>query len=191
MGIRGNNAIIEGFDDEKDDGLSIFLESCEKEPGCIKIHLNNRIDNYNSAFFQRAVGKVVEAGYRHLLFCCSGLSYVSSTGIGAFTFILKTLQTGGSNMALLGVQSRVYDIFELLGFTSFFSFFGREEEALSALRGTKAEAPKPNAFPLIFTCPKCSKKLKTSKPGKYSCSACKTKIVVGSNGNVRIWDGVS
>lgn len=191
MDFRGNNAIIDGFDDEKNDGLSIILESCEKESGCIKLFLNNRIDNYNSAYFQRAVEKVVEAGYRHLLFCCSGLSYVSSTGIGAFTFILKTLQMRGSNMALLGIQSRVYDIFELLGFTSFFSFFDREDEALSSLRGTKAEAPRQNAFPLIFACPKCSKRLKTSKPGKFSCSTCKTKIVVDSRGNVRTWDGVS
>ncbi len=122
MTYSGNNAIVPGFDDEKDDGLTIILERCGSDGERLTVHLHNRLDNYNAAFFQRAVEKIMLGGFKRLVFACSGLGYVSSTGIGAFTNILKDLHFMGGDMVLSRVQPRVYEVFELLGFTGFFTF---------------------------------------------------------------------
>lgn len=195
MSFSSNNEIIAGFDDEKDDTLRIILERCASDAKCIKVHLANRIDNYNTAYFQRAVDKIILAGFSQLMFCCSSLNYVSSTGIGAFTSILKDLRLRGGGMVLAHVHPRVYEIFELLGFTTFFTFSNDEDTAYADfLHSAAPSSPKTSGasvFPLAFRCPTCSIRLKTSKPGKFRCSACQTKIVVDGAGRVRAWREVS
>ena len=56
------------------------------------IILNGYIDTYNSVYFQKQIGKVVATGFVNLIFNCSNLNYVSSTGIGSFTSFLKLVK---------------------------------------------------------------------------------------------------
>ncbi|MGP1521648.1 MAG: anti-sigma F factor antagonist, partial [Treponema sp.] len=63
-----NNNIIPGFDDEKDESLTIKLQKIESLNNCIVIFLNGYIDTYNSSFFQKRVGKIIESGYVQLIF---------------------------------------------------------------------------------------------------------------------------
>ncbi len=188
MTYSGNNAIVPGFDDEKDDGLTIILERCGSDGERLTVHLHNRLDNYNAAFFQRAVEKIMLGGFKRLVFACSGLGYVSSTGIGAFTNILKDLHFMGGDMVLSRVQPRVYEVFELHGFTGFFTFVDEgsaaPKDAGRPLILSRSKAP---VFPLAFRCPRCSARLKTAKPGKFLCSTCRTRMIVNAQGRVRAW----
>ncbi|MGO8694388.1 MAG: STAS domain-containing protein [Rectinemataceae bacterium] len=194
MTYSGNNAIVPGFDDEKDDGLTIILERCGSDGERLTVHLHNRLDNYNAAFFQRAVEKIMLGGFKRLVFACSGLGYVSSTGIGAFTNILKDLHFMGGDMVLSRVQPRVYEVFELLGFTGFFTFVDEGSAAPKApprrrmrVDPSSSVARRPRVFPLAFRCPRCSARLKTAKPGKFLCSTCRTRMIVNAQGRVRAW----
>ncbi|MCF0242757.1 MAG: STAS domain-containing protein, partial [Treponema sp.] len=90
-----SNSLIPGFDDEKDDSLKISLDKNDNVPKGVFIYLNGYIDTYNSNFFQKKITKIVEAGYVNLIFNCSALNYVSSTGIGSFTFFLKLVKPKG------------------------------------------------------------------------------------------------
>ena len=90
--VANNNSIITGFDDEKDDSLKIMLEKADSIPNGIFVYLNGYIDTYNSNFFQKKITKIVESGFINLVFNCSSLNYVSSTGIGSFTAFLKMLK---------------------------------------------------------------------------------------------------
>ena len=86
-----NNTIIAGFDDEKDESLTIKLQKIDSLNTCMVIFLNGYIDTYNSSFFQKRISKIIESGYVQLVFNCASLNYVSSTGIGSFTAFLKTV----------------------------------------------------------------------------------------------------
>ena len=89
--MSNNNELVPGFNDEKDDSLKINLEKIEGIDNGLIIYLNGYIDTYNSSFFQKRISKVVESGYVNLIFNCSALNYVSSTGIGSFTAFLKLI----------------------------------------------------------------------------------------------------
>ena len=88
--MENNNLIIPGFDNDKDDSLTISLRKVDSISNCLVVYLSGYIDTYNSSFFQKQVMKVIEAGFINLIFNCSALNYVSSTGIGSFTVFLKT-----------------------------------------------------------------------------------------------------
>lgn len=179
-----NNNIIAGFDDERDDSLKIILEKAESINKGIFIYLNGYIDTYNSNFFQKKVSKIVEAGFINLVFNCSSLSYVSSTGIGAFTAFLKMLKPKGGDVVLLEIQPKVYEVFQLLGFSQFFNIKDSSEDAISFF--TNGSGPVESIFPKIFTCPVCNKRLRATRSGRFRCSECKSIIAIDEKAQVSL-----
>src|SRR6056297_224339 len=172
-----NNDIVQGFDDEKDDSLKIRLEKIDKVEGCLVLYLTGYIDTYNSNFFQKRVTKAVEAGYSRLIFHCAGLNYVSSTGIGSFTAFLKAVKPRGGDLVLLEIQPKVYEVFQLLGFSQFFNIKDSLDDAVEFF--SKGGTTQRNSvFPKIFKCPICGKKLKATKAGRFRCSECKTILAI-------------
>jgi anti-anti-sigma factor len=125
-----NNDIVPGFDNEINESLNIKLEKVSEVDGCLILALNGRIDTENFAYFHKHVQKLVDAGFKRLIFNCIGLEYVSSTGIGSFTSFLKVLKPKGGDMVLLEIQPKVYEVFQLLGFSQFFAIKDNIEEAV-------------------------------------------------------------
>jgi len=180
-----NNEIVSGFDDERDESLKIRLQQVPGVEGCLILALNGYIDTYNSTYFQKRVQRVIDAGYIRMIFNCENLNYVSSTGIGSFTSFLKAVKPRGGDLVLLEIQSKVFEVFQLLGFSQFFNIKGSLEESIDFFKGsTPAEAAA--VFPKIFPCPVCSRKLKAVKPGRFRCSECKTILAVDNMGNVTL-----
>lgn len=181
--VMTNNDIVPGFDDEKDDSLKIKLEKVHDVEGCLILYLTGYIDTYNSNYFQKRVAKAIEAGFIRLIFQCGGLNYVSSTGIGSFTAFLKSVKPRGGDLVLLEIQPKVYEVFQLLGFSQFFNIKENLEDAISFFRSaTPTESS--SVFPKIFSCPICSKKLKAVKAGRFRCSECKTILAIDNTGQV-------
>lgn len=182
--MSDNNAIVAGFDDEKDDSLKIRLQKIDSVEGCVVLYLTGYIDTYNSNLFQKRVNKVLESGFNKLIFHCGALNYVSSTGIGSFTAFLKAVKPRSGDLVLLEIQPKVYEVFQLLGFSQFFNIKDNLDEAVSFFGSTSKNEDTKTVFPKIFRCPICSKKLKATKPGRFRCSECKTILAIDEAGQV-------
>lgn len=178
-----NNDIIAGFDDEKDDSLKIRLQKVDGLDKCVVVFLNGYIDTYNSAFFQKKIARLIEGGFTQIIFNCAALNYVSSTGIGSFTAFLKTIKPRGGDVVLLDIQPKVYEIFQLLGFSQFFNIKDALSDAVSFFKNASSETHS-EIFPKIFACPICTKKLKATKAGRFRCSECKTILAIDNNAQV-------
>jgi anti-anti-sigma factor len=182
-----NDEIVSGFDIEKDDSLKIELRRIDGVNNGLVLILTGYIDTYNSASFQKRVTRAIENGFVKLIFVCSGLNYVSSTGIGSFTAFLKSLKALSGDMVLQEVQPKVFEVFQLLGFSQFFNIRGSLDESVNYLKnGGGPRGPVQDVFPLIFDCPICAKKLKAVKAGRFRCSECKTILGVNEKGNVSL-----
>lgn len=178
-----NNDIVPGFDDEKDDSLKIKLQKLDNVDGGLVLFLTGYIDTYNSNSFQKRVHLAIEAGYTRLIVHCAGLTYVSSTGIGSFTAFLKAVRPRGGDLVLLEIQPKVYEVFQLLGFSQFFTIKDNLEEAAEFF-SKGGTTQKSDVFPKIFKCPICSKRLKAQKAGRFRCSECKTVLAIDTAGQV-------
>lgn len=179
-----NNSIVPGFDNEKDDSLKISLEKIDSVSNGLRVYLNGYIDTYNSSFFQKKITKVVEAGFINLIFNCSALNYVSSTGIGSFTSFLKMLKPKGGDIVLLEIQPKVYEVFQLLGFAQFFNIKDSTEDAVSYFH--QGVQPLESVFPKVFACPMCNKHLRATRPGRFRCSECKSILAIDEKGAVSL-----
>ena len=178
-----NDDLVDGFDDEKDESLKLKLEEFKEIEGGMILHITGYIDTYNSGYFQKRVQKVIEAGYNRLIFQCAGLNYVSSTGVGSFTSFLKALKSRGGDLVLLEIQPKVYEVFQLLGFSQFFNIKDTIENAVLFFKKGSSDGEE-STFPKVFVCPICSKKLKALKPGRFRCSECKTILAIDNAGQV-------
>jgi len=183
--MSANNEIVSGFDDEKDDSLKIRLQRTEGVDNGIVLYLTGYIDTYNSNFFQKRVSKAIDAGFTRIIFHCAGLNYVSSTGIGSFTAFLKAVRPKGGEVVLLEIQPKVYEVFQLLGFSQFFNIKDSLEDAIKFFQGGgSADASDNGIFPKTFNCPICSKRLKAARAGRFRCSECKTILAIDNSGQV-------
>jgi len=182
--MDSNNVVIPGFDTDKDDSLQIRLDKSLGVPNGLIIYLTGYIDTYNSTYFQKKITQVIEAGFVNLIFNCSALNYVSSTGIGSFTVFLKMLKPKGGDVVLLEIQPKVYEVFQLLGFSQFFNIKSSTEEAISFFSEGGPAAT--SVFPLIISCPVCAKKLRATKSGRFRCSGCKSIIAIDEQGEVSL-----
>jgi len=178
-----NNNIVPGFDDEKDDSLKIKIEKIDEAPGCLMLSLTGYIDTYNSNFFQKKVQSAIESGFVRLIFQCGGLNYVSSTGIGSFTAFLKIVKPQGGDIVLLEIQPKVYEVFQLLGFSQFFNIKDTLDDSI-AFFNSDQELEKQVIFPKVVSCPLCGKKLKSLKPGRFRCAECKSVLAIDEAGQV-------
>jgi anti-anti-sigma factor len=179
-----NNAIVPGFDADKDDSLRIDLKKVTGVQNCLSLVLTGYIDTYNSNSFQKRVQRAIDYGYNRLIFDCCGLNYVSSTGIGSFTAFLKSLKLAGGDLVLLDVQTKVYEVFQLLGFSQFFNIRDNQEDAENYFKEGSGQMSDDGVFPYNFNCPICAKKLKAVKSGRFRCSGCKTILAVDDKANV-------
>ncbi len=168
------------------DSLKMQLEKDGGDTSLITLHLKGFLDTYNSADFQREINKLIESGFIKILFNCSELNYVSSTGIGAFTSFLKAVKERKGNIILAFLQPKVFEVFQLLGFSKFFNITSSLDEAKKIFSGQPAvnDTIKEVVFPKIFKCPICKKNLKASKAGRFRCSECKTILNVDEEGKV-------
>lgn len=179
-----NNNIVPGFDDDRDESLKFSLEKINSIQNGIFVYLNGYIDTYNSNFFQKKITKIIETGFINIIFNCSALNYVSSTGIGSFTSLLKMLRPKGGDIVLLEIQPKVYEVFQLLGFSQFFNIKDSTEEAITFF---KSGAPVVESiFPKVFACPVCNKHLRATRAGRFRCSECKSIIAIDEKGQVSL-----
>lgn len=173
------NSLVNVTMDEHPD-LRLSLEDIGSE-GAVIIRLAGLIDTYNSDFFRNQASKVIESGYRNIIFDATATTFMSSTGIGAFTALLKQIRQKQGSMTIFGMPAKIYEVFQLLGFSSFFQFCNTREEAISMLN---VDPRQKSAFPVQISCPVCNRKLKAVKSGRFRCSSCRVILSVNKEGEV-------
>ena len=141
------------------------------------VGISGSVDTYNSSDFSKAVEDVLPTckGIKHLVFDLRGLSYVSSTGIGIFVSILKSVkELGAIEMHLWKTQKKIYDVFQLLGFSQFIHF-------IEDIGEIDQDSAKKTVEPKVLPCPQCKKTFKAVKAGIFKCGNCKNIITINEN----------
>lgn len=170
--------------DASDTQASIRMEPEPLSSTAIIVHLVGYIDTYNSQFFAKQMSAVHAAGYNSIILGCRQVTYISSTGVGAFTTILKEVGKKGK-VIIAEPATKILEVFQLLGFASFFPIFSSLEEAKSAALG-QVEVVDSATFPKILSCSICNKKLKVTKPGMFRCPECKTGLIINELGDITL-----
>lgn len=177
-----NNSVVPGFDDEVNEDLKLSLQKIDSVKNGCSISLSGNIDTYNSPFFQNQVTKVITSGYINIIFRCGELNYLSSTGLGAFTNLLKIIRVMNGDLVITEIQPKIKEYFDLLGFSQFFTLKDELKDAIEFIR--KEIVPEIQIFPKLVNCPSCKKALKITHACKVRCPGCASILKISDDGNV-------
>ena len=177
-----NDDIVPGFDEGMDDSLAIRLEKVDAVEGCLLLVLSGYIYRNPTRIFMKRVIQAMDRGFTRLIFDLSGISTVSA-GIYGFTTFLNAVKPRGGDLVLIRINPKVFEVFQLLGFSQFFNIRDTVDEAIAFFTsaGTTPTAP---VFPAVFRCPICSRKVRAAKSGRFRCKECKTILAVDPAGQV-------
>jgi len=103
----------------------------------VVLSVSGRVDAVTAGDFECAINSRISQGNRRIILDFSGLAYISSGGLRILLSTAKKLQHNGDLFILCGLSHEVQKVMNLAGFTSIFSIYTTESEAIAAvLEGT-------------------------------------------------------
>lgn len=106
----------------KNEGLSLAVDESERPRGLV-LRIDGRLDSNNSGDFREFASEVLREAHAFggLVIDLSKVGYISSTGVGALTFLLADAKRHEIPFYLQGMSEHTKSVFDVLGFTAFFS----------------------------------------------------------------------
>ncbi len=96
------------------------------------VALSGRLDSSTSAAFRKEIAtQIVDHGPR-LVFDCSALSYMDSSGLGVFVSCLRKALAEGGDIRLTALKPKVRMLLELTRVDKVFQIFVTVDEALAS-----------------------------------------------------------
>lgn len=95
------------------------------------LELVGELDAHTVTELDAAFQKCQNEGNRKIVVNGARLLYISSAGLGAFLSDIEAIREQGGDIKIAALNSRVYDVFDLLGFPLLFNIVDTEEEAIA------------------------------------------------------------
>jgi len=94
------------------------------------VYPKGHLDAHNVERFEKEMIKLIGANVFNIVINCKELNYISSAGMGIIMGYLDEVREKSGDIKLCAVNTRVYEIFDLVGFTEIYDFLEDEETAL-------------------------------------------------------------
>lgn len=95
------------------------------------LYPKGHLDAHSVEKFEKEILMVMGDGVFKIIVNCKDLNYISSAGMGIIMGYLDELRENNGDIKLSNVIDRVYEIFDLVGFTDIYDFMENEELALN------------------------------------------------------------
>jgi anti-anti-sigma factor len=99
--------------------------------GYTVLSANGRIDTTKAGDFEADIMKAIESEACRIILDCSGLNYISSSGLRIFLVVLKKMKASKGQFRLCSLQPGIREIFDIAGFSSVFSIYTDQETAIN------------------------------------------------------------
>ena len=115
-----------------------FRERTTDDRSVCVLDLTGELDAHTAAEFEVALQTCVEGGHTRLVVHGRDLQYISSAGLGVFMAFLEPIREAGGDIKIAALQTRVFNVFDLLGFPLLFEIVDTEDEAVARFSAPSA-----------------------------------------------------
>ena len=84
------------------------------------IAVKGRLDTNSSPEFEKAIVPILNSDEKSFQIDCSGLEYISSSGLRLFLMAQKTVIAKKGTLRLTGLKPEIQEIFNITGFSAIF-----------------------------------------------------------------------
>jgi anti-anti-sigma factor len=111
-----------------------FINHTEITEGkAVIIDIEGPLNSETSSDFEDYINKLLDNGILHIIIDASGLSFLSSEGIGVMLMIQKIISEKKGQLVLSGLSNETETLFKLLGFMEIFRTAENRADALRIL----------------------------------------------------------
>ncbi len=104
--------------------------SKEKLNDALVLTVEGRLDTTQSDAFEKDIIQILDEGEQKIILDCSGLNYISSSGLRIFLIIQKKMMGIGGQFSICSLQPSIMEVFDMSGFSMIFTIHPDLETAL-------------------------------------------------------------
>ena len=112
--------------------LNIEIKNTDINQSVSIVILSGFLDAHTFSKFEDQLRTLMKDNKFQVVVQMKNLDYISSAGLGVFMSVIGEIRQKGGDIKLSNLNSKVYKVFDLLGFTKLFQIFPSEEEAIKA-----------------------------------------------------------
>ncbi len=101
------------------------------------IDLKGYLDAHTAPELEDAFQKLVTERKYKIIVNCKDLSYISSAGLGVFMAFIEDVRNNQGDIKLSNMSSKVFNVFDLLGFPLLYDITKTEAEAVGKFTVSK------------------------------------------------------
>ena len=106
----------------------------KEKNGIMQLSISGRLEALSADEAEKDFNSVIDDGHENLLVDLARLDYISSAGLRVLLVVAKRIQQSGGKVVLCTLSANVKEVFEISGFSSIFSIFPTNEEAIKFLK---------------------------------------------------------
>lgn len=107
------------------------IKEAKKDKATV-ITVEGRLDSSTSGVLEKKLLSLMETGEKNFLLDFAGMDYISSAGLRVLLMAAKKTKPAGGKVVLSALTDNVKEVFDIAGFTSIFTIFTTQEEAIQS-----------------------------------------------------------
>ncbi len=101
------------------------------------LELKGYLDAHTAPKLEETFQQMLNTERTRIVVNCKDLSYISSAGLGVFMAFIEDVRSKSGDIKLTNMSSKVYNVFDLLGFPLLYEIFKDESEAIKKFNDKK------------------------------------------------------
>ncbi|MDI6401324.1 STAS domain-containing protein [Balneolaceae bacterium ANBcel3] len=94
------------------------------------LDIQGELDAHTAPVLEKELQKLIEEKTVKIIVNGSSLDYISSAGLGVFMAYIEDIRTVNGDIKITSLKSKVYNVFDLLGFPTLYDILESEDEAI-------------------------------------------------------------
>jgi anti-sigma B factor antagonist len=176
----------------------IVINHTDLPDGAAAVVVRGPLDGSTCRDFEKYIDTLVEKLIVYLIIDASGISYLSSAGIGALVYVQQKIKARNGFFVLCSVSDEIHSLYEILGFNKLFTIANDRAEALDIMTRYKglsqqgagqSQSPEPESSinkkepnaenfgeSYVLECGNCKSLVRVRSYGLYMCPNCQTEF---------------
>lgn len=94
------------------------------------LELSGELDAHTASQLENSLKNLIDDERHQIIVNCEDLDYIASAGLGVFMAYIEDVRSLGGDIKLTNMNSKVYNVFDLLGFPTLYDILEKEEDAI-------------------------------------------------------------
>ena len=110
--------------------MAEFSTSIDNKGEVSIINLRGYLDAHTAPVLENNLVDLIDKNRYKIVVDFKNLAYISSAGLGVFMAYIEKIREGNGDIKLSGMNDKIYNIFDLLGFPLLYEIFQSEDQAI-------------------------------------------------------------